>query len=184
MGFALRAPRNPPNITTVMVAKGFKVGAELFPYYALWETRRENVKSSSLVIWCTDERTIWRKICSRKICSAFAVLLHTGKYFRNLIESTRNQIVFTIFRLIWIQMDVRLVPNQSENRKYNLISGWFNDISEIFLCVYVDIFFSVYFHRNSSCCPCQNTGWIVLIFLRKFKNVINFVYKMFKNQIE
>ena len=48
---------------------------------------------------------------------------------RNLI-STRNQIVFIIFRLIWNQMDVRLVPNQSQNGKYNLISGWFNNISQ------------------------------------------------------
>ena len=37
--------------------------------------------------------------------------LHTEKSFRNLIKSTRNQIVFTIFRLIWNQTDVRLVPN-------------------------------------------------------------------------
>ena len=49
--------------------------------------------------------------------------IHTETFFRNLIESTRNQIVFTIFWLIWIQADVRLVPNQSENGKYNLISG-------------------------------------------------------------
>ena len=34
---------------------------------------------------------------------------------RNIIKSTRNQIVFTIFRLIWYQTYVRLVPNQSEN---------------------------------------------------------------------
>ena len=27
--------------------------------------------------------------------------LHTEKYFRNLIKSNRNQIGFTIFRLIW-----------------------------------------------------------------------------------
>ena len=32
---------------------------------------------------------------------------------RNPIESNRNQIVFTMHRLIWNQMDVRLVPNQS-----------------------------------------------------------------------
>ena len=57
---------------------------------------------------------------------------HTEKSFRNLIKSTRNQIVFTIFRLIWIQTDVRLDPNQSEDGNYNLISGWFNKIS---LCV-------------------------------------------------
>ena len=48
-------------------------------------------------------------------------LLHTEKSFRNLIKSTRNQIVFTIFRLIWNQKDVRLVPNKLENSKYNLI---------------------------------------------------------------
>ena len=47
---------------------------------------------------------------------------HTEKYFRNLIKSIRNQIVFTIFRLIWHQTDVCLVPNQSENGEYNLIS--------------------------------------------------------------
>ena len=46
--------------------------------------------------------------------------LHTEKYFRNLIKSTMNQIVFTIFRLIWIQTDVHLDPNQSEYGKYNL----------------------------------------------------------------
>ena len=51
------------------------------------------------------------------------LITHTEKYFRNLIKSTRDQIVFTIFRLIWIQTDVRLDPNQSENGKYNLILG-------------------------------------------------------------
>ena len=54
---------------------------------------------------------------------------HTEKSFRNLIKSTWNQIVFTILRLIWNQTDVRLVPNKSENGKYNLISGCFNKIS-------------------------------------------------------
>ena len=47
---------------------------------------------------------------------------------RNLIESTWIQIVFTIFRLIWNQTNFRLVPNQSENGEYNLISGWLNNI--------------------------------------------------------
>ena len=51
------------------------------------------------------------------------VCIRTEKYFQNLIKATRNQIVFTTFRLIWNQTDVRLVPNQSENGKYNLISG-------------------------------------------------------------
>ena len=58
-----------------------------------------------------EDRTVCRNV------------LYTEKYFRNIIKSTRNQIVFTIFRLILIQTDVRLVPNQSENDKYNLISG-------------------------------------------------------------
>ena len=49
--------------------------------------------------------------------------VHTEKYFRNIIKSTRNQIVFTIFRLIWNRTDVHLLPNRSENGKYNLISG-------------------------------------------------------------
>ena len=48
--------------------------------------------------------------------------LHTEKSFRNLIKSNRNQIVLSSFRLILSQTDVRLVPNQSENGKYNLIS--------------------------------------------------------------
>ena len=39
------------------------------------------------------------------------LLLDTEKYFRNLMKSTRNQIVFTIFRLIWNKTDVRLDPN-------------------------------------------------------------------------
>ena len=33
-------------------------------------------------------------------------------------------------------MDVCLDPNQSENEKYNMISGWFNKIWKIFFCVY------------------------------------------------
>ena len=61
---------------------------------------------------------------------------HTEKSFRNLIKSNRNQIELIIFWLIWIQTEVRLDPNQSENGKYNLISGWFNKISrKKILCV-------------------------------------------------
>ena len=48
-------------------------------------------------------------------------LPHTEKTFWNLVNSNQNQIVFTIFRLIWIQTDVSLDPIQSENGKYNLI---------------------------------------------------------------
>ena len=42
----------------------------------------------------------------------------------------------TIFRLICIQTDDRLVPNKSKNGKYNLISVWFNKISKRYLCEY------------------------------------------------
>ena len=49
-------------------------------------------------------------------------IVHTEKSFRNLVKSNRNQIVFTIFWLIWIHADVHLDPNQSKNVKYNLIS--------------------------------------------------------------
>ena len=62
--------------------------------------------------------------------------IHAETFFRNFIKSNRIQIVFTIFRLIWNQTDVRLVPNQLENGKYNLMSCRFNMISKIFFCVY------------------------------------------------
>ena len=62
--------------------------------------------------------------------------VHTEKSFRNLVESTRNQIVFTISRLIWNQTDVRLIQNQSEYGKYNLISVRLNKISKKMIVVY------------------------------------------------
>ena len=46
---------------------------------------------------------------------------------RNLFEILLNQpeirLYLSFFRLIWIQTKVHLDPNQSENGKYNLISG-------------------------------------------------------------
>ena len=63
---------------------------------------------------------------------------YTEKYFQNLIKSNRNEIVFTIFRMIWNQTDVLCVPNQSENVHYNLITVWFNKISKKCLCVYAN----------------------------------------------
>ena len=49
----------------------------------------------------------------REMISLLIAYLHTEKCFRNLVKSTRIQIVFTIFRFIWNQPDVHLVPNQS-----------------------------------------------------------------------
>ena len=59
---------------------------------------------------------------------------HAEKSLRNLIKSNRSQIVYTIFRLIWNKTDIRLVPNQMENGKYNLILVWFKKIWKIVLC--------------------------------------------------
>ena len=81
--------------------------------------------------------TTWWNVNGTECRRKWPVHLHTEFFFQNLIKLTRNQIIFTIFRLIWIQTDVRLDPNQSENGKYNLISGWFNKIKKLFLYVYV-----------------------------------------------
>jgi len=70
--------------------------------------------------------------------------VHTEKSYRNIKKSNRNQIGFRFeiqyyityyifFRVIWNQTDVRLVPNQSANSKYNLNSVWFIKISKRFL---------------------------------------------------
>ena len=59
---------------------------------------------------CTKDRLIW---CGRSQKVRYVNCgIHTGESFRNLIKSSRNQIVFTILRLIWNQINVRLVQNQ------------------------------------------------------------------------
>ena len=62
--------------------------------------------------------------------------IHAGKYFRNLLESDGDQIVLTIFRLVWNQMDVCLVPDRSEDGECSLSSVEFGVIFGRFLCVY------------------------------------------------
>ena len=55
-------------------------------------------------------------------------------------DINRNKIVFTIYWLIRKQTDsFCLLPNQSENGIYNLISVWFNKVSKMFPCVYTNI---------------------------------------------
>ena len=54
----------------------------------------------------------------------YNILWTIQKSFRNLIKLNQYQIVFTIFRLIWNQTDVRMIPNQSVHGKYNPISVW------------------------------------------------------------
>ena len=43
--------------------------------------------------------------------------------FKILLNQPEIRLYLTIFRLIWIQTDFGLDPNQSENDRYNLISG-------------------------------------------------------------
>ena len=61
--------------------------------------------------------------CPRPFVEEHRYAIHREKSFRNLIKSNQNQIVFTIFRLIWNQTEVLFDPNQSKNGKYNPISG-------------------------------------------------------------
>ena len=39
----------------------------------------------------------------------YSEFLHTENFFLNFVISTRNQIVFNIFRLIWIQINREMV---------------------------------------------------------------------------
>ena len=74
--------------------------------------------------------------------------VHTKKTFWNLVNSYPNQVVVTIFRLIWIQTGVCLDANQSENGNYNLISVRINKIPKSFLSVYAAVMnhkFAVFF---------------------------------------
>ena len=62
---------------------------------------------------------------------------------RNVFEIVLNQPEIRLYLPFsdWLRTEnerVHLVPNQSENGKHNLISGWFNEISKRFLCVKVD----------------------------------------------
>ena len=68
----------------------------------------------------SDHQPAGAQVCGVVSFSSFdCIAMYTQ---RNLIESTRNQVVFTIFRLIWNQKDVCLVPNPSVHGKYNMIS--------------------------------------------------------------
>ena len=128
-------------------------GIGFFFIFVVWETQacRPNGVSieNSLLnpsvqyfrdVWGVSGRSlIWQSWCRE---SPFLRAVYTQ---RNLIKSTRNQIVFTILRLIWHQMDVRLVPNQSKNFKYNLISEIRFDLTRFrkYFCMYKEEWNSV-----------------------------------------
>ena len=65
------------------------------------------------------------------------ITIHADKFFRNLIKSNRNQIVFTIFRLIYNQTEYSLYPNQWECGIYNQTFVDFATIRSRFLFVFI-----------------------------------------------
>ena len=65
---------------------------------------------------------------------------------KNGLIQTEIRLYFVLYQIVLNQMDVRLDPIQSENGKCNLISGWFNKISKIFLCVYGQHTDGIYLH--------------------------------------
>ena len=59
----------------------------------------------------------------------------TEKSSLKLVSPNQVQFVFTLFRLIWNQTELRLVPIQSENGKYKLNLDYINKIQGKFLRV-------------------------------------------------
>ena len=108
------------------------------------------------------------------------LFLHTEKSFRNLIKSTRNKIIFTIFWLIWNQTAVSSVPNQSENGKHNQISGWFNKTSERFLCDIILPRWNGKYQRICSTIPAQEF-FIIPRMIGYFLFLIIFIPNMIAN---
>ena len=112
LGVQLKASLKPPNTIVSWYSSGFRGPLK-------WSPIRSS--GASLSNGCAWDR-----------CEDY-----TKKSFQDLIKSNCYQIVFTIYRLIWNQMDVRFIRNQSENDEYNLILVWLNKISKIFICVYI-----------------------------------------------
>ena len=125
-------------MSTVSTVKNVKLSVQLF----LYEHRQVKCNEKPYFVWFIFKRKLSVKLYpirfenKQKPISLSVWCVHPKNFFRNLIKSTWNKIVYTIFRLIWYQTDVRLVPNKSENGKYNLISAWFNMISKTFLYVH------------------------------------------------
>ena len=55
----------------------------------------------------------WKRLFWSDSVSGTTFFFYTQRSFRNFIKSNQNQIVFTIFWLIWNQTDVHLVQIQS-----------------------------------------------------------------------
>ena len=84
--------------------------------YGVLQNEMENYTSNSFHIeWDMITVTVYLSILNQM-------------EFHSCIISNRNQIVFIIFRLIRDSKQTRLLFNQSEDSKYNLISVRFNKI--------------------------------------------------------
>ena len=107
----------------------------VFMLTSVWEFGPKQVRSD--LSW-RNSRLHYARLCEQLFINAFTMAekFHIQNFFLNLVRWTRNEIVFTIFQLIWIQTEICLNPNHSGNGKYNLISGWFNKIQKRFLCVW------------------------------------------------
>ena len=109
-----------------------------------------------LKYYIIPRKTYWKVPLSYDLSMGSQIdSLHTENYFLNLAKSPRNQIVYTLFRSIWIGLP--LDANQSKNGKYNLILGWFNKIQKRFICMYIQRdsqeFYFIQFRWNFSKLP-------------------------------
>ena len=70
-----------------------------------------------------------------------------GEFFSKSYSITSKSDCIYHFPIDFEPRDFRLVPNQSENDKYNLISGSFNNIQGFFFCVWA----VSNFYNNQAC---------------------------------
>ena len=146
--------------------EGFKWRSQWCPHYT---ERHEPLRLplTKISVWSAEIADIFPLYPEKKTFRvSFYIFLHTEKTFLNLIKSSRNQIVFTIFRLIWNQTDVRLNQNQSEknifsrvikinlacrNEKKSLHWWWL----KLFIGItsYIDTFSKVFFGKDYSLSP-------------------------------
>ena len=77
----------------------------------------------------------------RRNCNKYNTLYTQRKFFWILLNYSKISL-----RLIWNQTEFRLVPDRSENGKYNLSLVWFNKIQKMTLCVYKIYTQSIIYH--------------------------------------
>ena len=96
-------------------------------------------KNSNFAKWfrkkCDRNWRGWRFISQRNFYTKEKLKINLFEIL--IIKLNRNQIEFTMHRLIWNSKRMRsfAVPNQSVHVIHNLISVWYNKIWKRFLCV-------------------------------------------------